>query len=83
MRLAAMDDGGKGETATGSQAKKPPSMKGTIFSRLGNVNQVDEAGKEKQVSSLKLQSETKQKYSPRRQVSKWTILNGAHLVILE
>ena len=63
MQLAAMDDGGRGEkTASGAglQTEKSP-MKGGIFSRLG---------KEKQESSLKVQPEVKQKYSPRRQVSR-------------
>ena len=69
MQLAARD-GGRGETGddAGLQTEKSPAKKGSIFSRLGNP--VGGAGMEKQDSSLKVQPEAKQKYSPRRQVSR-------------
>ena len=76
MRLAAMDDGVKEKTAaskSGLQTEKPPpSSKGSIFSRLGN--QVSDVSKGKQGSSLKVQPEAQQKYSPRRPVSEWIII---------
>ena len=77
IRLAAMDDGTKGEAATsdrGLQTEQPPSLKSSIFNRLGSP-----VGKEQQGSSLKLPPEAKQKYSPRFQVSIQMILNITHL----
>ena len=65
MELAAREDGIR--EVGGLQTEKSPVKKGSIFNRLGNP--VGGAGIEKQ-DSLKVQPEAKQKYSPRRQVSK-------------
>ena len=72
MQLAAADDGAKQETtnSAGLQTGKS-TVKGSIFSRLGDPV-AGGSVKEQQTSSLKLQQETKRKYSP-RQVSKWMV----------
>jgi len=64
--LAAADDvkGKTSSTGQGLQTGKS-TIKGSIFSRLGDPVTGDSA-KEKQATSLKLQQEAKQKYSPRQ-----------------
>ena len=68
MQLASLEDGGRGATrnSAGLQTEKSP-LKGSIFSRLGDP--VKGARKDKQDSSLNVQPEVKQKFSPRRRVS--------------
>ena len=69
MRLAAVDDSGRRETGNVAELQTEKSVvKGSIFSRLGDP--VGGAGREKHSPSLQVQPDVKQKYSPRRQVSK-------------